>query len=99
MILTSASGEKAQPPERYALLSCTPTAGARLARTEACDLLEKAKGDPANLQPSRDTYCPMMFSPVTVTATGIWDGRFVRFEHTFGNACELRSTAGSIFDI
>jgi hypothetical protein len=99
LILTSATGEKAQPPERYALLSCTPPLGSRLARAGACGLLESAKGDPANLQPSPNTYCPMMFSPITVTAIGIWDGRYVRFERTFGNSCELRSTAGSIFDI
>ncbi|WP_203887970.1 SSI family serine proteinase inhibitor [Planotetraspora kaengkrachanensis] len=99
LILTYANGETAKP-ERYAVLNC-PASSAPLRRRdeEACGVVNRVRGDLTQLKPSQNTFCPMMFSPVTVTAHGIWDGRYVDFRHTFGNACEMHSATGSVFDI
>ncbi|MFC0551221.1 SSI family serine proteinase inhibitor [Planotetraspora thailandica] len=97
--LTYAAGESARPPQRSSMLNCPATLGVRPVRAEACTVVEKVKGDLDQLQPTQGTVCPMMFSPVTVTANGVWDGRRVNFERTFGNACEMRSVTGSLFDI
>ncbi|GII34543.1 SSI family serine proteinase inhibitor [Planotetraspora mira] len=98
LILTYAAGETSRP-ERYAVLNCPATSGGLRERDEACVVVNGVKGDLTQLKPSQNTFCPMMFSPVTVTANGIWDGRYVDFKHTFGNACEMHSATGTIFDI
>ncbi|GAA4598964.1 hypothetical protein GCM10023194_77810 [Planotetraspora phitsanulokensis] len=98
LILTYAAGEAAKP-ERYAVLSCPASFAPLRERDEACGVVNRVKGDLTQLKPSQNTFCPMMFSPVTVTAHGIWDGRYVDFKHTFGNACEMHSATGSVFDI
>ncbi|GAA1277288.1 hypothetical protein Psi02_75860 [Planotetraspora silvatica] len=98
LILTYAAGETAKP-ERYSVLNCPATFGTLRERDEACVVVNRVNGDLTQLKPSQNTFCPMMFSPVTVTANGIWDGRYVDFKHTFGNACEMHSATGTIFDI
>jgi len=98
LILTYAAGETSRP-ERYAVLNCPATSRGLRERDEACVVVNGVKGDLTQLKPSQNTFCPMMFSPVTVTANGIWDGRYVDFKHTFGNACEMHSATGTIFDI
>jgi hypothetical protein len=98
LVLTYAAGEKAKP-ERYAVLNCPASFAALREREEACVVVNRVQGDLTQLKPSQNTFCPMMFSPVTVTANGIWDGRYVYFKHTFGNACEMHSATGTVFDI
>jgi hypothetical protein len=41
----------------------------------------------------------MQYDPVTVTATGRWEGRAVRYQHTFGNACLLHVDTGPVFSL
>ncbi|WP_285708680.1 SSI family serine proteinase inhibitor [Microtetraspora sp. NBRC 16547] len=97
LVVTVARGEAGTKPQRFALLSCSSALGTHPAPGKACPMLEKAGGDPANLQPDPAVACPMLFDPVTVTASGIWNDAYVRFEHTYGNACQLRAMTGAIF--
>lgn len=101
LILTVTSGDESESdlPDRYAFLNCRPVGGSHPAAKEACAALAKVNGDPAGLRPREGTNCPMVFSPVTVTANGIWDGRYFWYRHTFGNRCEARSVAGGVFSI
>jgi hypothetical protein len=39
----------------------------------------------------------MIYDPVTVTATGRWKAKPVRFTHTYGNPCVLHAATGAVF--
>jgi hypothetical protein len=96
LVLTYAAGEKASPVQRRAVLTCAPAGGTHQQAKAACTALNAAHGDPAALVPS-DGMCTMQYDPVTVTATGRWHGKIVRYKHTFGNACVLRTDTGAVF--
>ncbi|MEU8035659.1 SSI family serine proteinase inhibitor [Streptosporangium sp. NPDC049078] len=77
-------------------LGCTPLYGPHPEGSQACSLLLRAQGDPARIRlPWR--ACPQYYEPITVTATGTWNGRFIRYQRTFSNQCELRTATGPIF--
>lgn len=98
MVLTYTVGESLDPlPDAYAFLNCAPVGGSHTRAKEACAALEKVQGDPAALRPRRGANCPMVFSPITVTANGIWNGRFISYRRVFGNKCEMRSIEGDVF--
>ncbi|WP_345028569.1 SSI family serine proteinase inhibitor [Kutzneria kofuensis] len=40
-----------------------------------------------------------LYDPVTVSATGVWDGVTVDYRKTFPNQCKLRLRTGSVFDL
>jgi len=78
-----------------ALLRCDPPAGhARAA--EACADLAAADGRIDRI-PAKDTYCPMVYAPVTARAVGEWRGRTVDYEETFPNRCTLQARTGAVF--
>ncbi|WP_433415941.1 SSI family serine proteinase inhibitor [Microtetraspora malaysiensis] len=97
LVVTVAKGQAGTPPQRYALLNCSFTRGTHPAPSRVCPTLERVGGDPAKLQPDPAVACPMIFDPVTVTAYGIWNDAYIRFERTYGNSCQLRATTGAIF--
>jgi hypothetical protein len=97
LALSFAYGERPSPVARHTLLSCVPPRGTHPRPVEACEALTEAGGDPAELVPLPGVICVMRYDPVTVTATGIWDGRFIRFERTYGNACTLYAATGPVF--
>ncbi|MGI5379021.1 SSI family serine proteinase inhibitor [Streptomyces sp. CA-251387] len=83
---------------RGILLSCDPPQGHGRA-VEACEQLEKVGGDIsrlARLQPD-NTFCPMIYAPVTAYARGTWGGRSVEYRETFSNSCALAARTGSVF--
>ena len=82
---------------RRVLLQCDPPGGTHPNSERACEVLEEAEGDPADLVPSRGVMCTLQYDPVTASATGIWNDRFIRFERTFGNACSLWAETGPVF--
>ncbi|MGW7792239.1 SSI family serine proteinase inhibitor, partial [Streptomyces tricolor] len=49
--------------------------------------------------PPPDTFCPMIFAPVTAHARGRWDGRTVDFRETYTSACVMRARTGSVFTL
>ncbi|GAA0416912.1 protease [Acrocarpospora corrugata] len=96
-VLTIAKSDSRRPFTRVALLACSPPRGTHPKAAEACAKLAKVRGDLSVLEPD-GTVCTLIFDPVTVTATGSWDGGTFSFERTYGNACELRAMTGPIFD-
>ncbi|MEU1876266.1 SSI family serine proteinase inhibitor [Streptosporangium sp. NPDC020072] len=96
-LLTFARGESPTPVLRHVLLMCDPPRGTHSDPVAACGALVAAKGDPGALTPLSGVVCTTRYDPVTVTATGTWDGRFVRFVKTYGNDCSLYAATGAVF--
>jgi hypothetical protein len=96
LALTIAQGEKATPAERRALLTCSPAGGNVEQPRQACAAINAAKGDLSKL-PAGDGMCMMIYDPVTVSATGRWKSRPVRYTHTYSNACVLKQETGAVF--
>ncbi|MDN3021676.1 SSI family serine proteinase inhibitor [Streptomyces sp. S.PB5] len=80
---------------RGTLLLCDPPRGHGKA-AEACAELDSVNGDIAALPP-KETYCPMIYAPVTARARGQWDGRPVEYAETFSNGCVMTARTGSVF--
>lgn len=85
---------------RGVLLSCDPPQGHGRA-VEACAELEKVDGDISRLQglQPKNTFCPMIYAPVTAHARGTWGGRSVEYRETFSNSCALTARTGSLFTL
>jgi len=98
LVLSLARGEKPLPAAAHALLLCDrPFGGTHPEAVRACELLANVLGDPGKLKPRPGVACTLEYDPVTVTATGIWNGRFIRFEHIYGNLCSMRAVTGPLF--
>jgi hypothetical protein len=93
--VTVTRGEASSGTPRRAMLRCDPPLGhARAA--EACAELEAADGDLDRI-PLRDTYCSMIYAPVTAQARGQWRGRAVEYTRTFPNTCVMTARTGAVF--
>lgn len=98
ILLTVARGESATPADRVALLQCPAQSGTHPRASEACKALDPVSGDLGDLKISSDSACGRKYEPITVSASGLWDGNRLWFERTFGNPCELRAYTGSVFN-
>ncbi|MEV6346665.1 SSI family serine proteinase inhibitor [Actinoplanes sp. NPDC051851] len=78
-------------------LTCDPAGGGHPRAAEACAALAVVGADPGRLSPG-DTYCYLVFRPVTAQVTGVWRGRSVTWRHTYGNDCELARATGVLFE-
>jgi hypothetical protein len=96
LTLTIATGESPTPVVRRAVLRCNPAGGSHPRPVAACAALRKVDGNLAKLNVTGGV-CTMEYVPRTVTATGTWSGRQVRFQHTYGNPCVMRNQAGPVF--
>jgi Subtilisin inhibitor-like len=96
LVLTVAQGEKASPAQRRVVLTCSPTGGTHKQAKAACAALTAAKGNPSAIK-NDGSMCMMIYDPVTVTATGRWKTKTVRFTKTYGNACVLHAATGAVF--
>ncbi|MEU5595424.1 protease inhibitor [Streptomyces sp. NPDC020298] len=99
LVLTTGHGESAltATPERAVTLSCAPTAsGTHPAAVQACADLRGAGGDLNGLKSSDDVFCTKLYNPVVVTVEGVWQGKRVSYERTFGNAC-VKDSYGAVF--
>ena len=94
--LTVRAGEQARPAQRRSTLICDPPAGTHPRAREACAALAAVGGDFSALHVDGGA-CTMQYDPVTVTAIGLWRGQPVRYRHTFGNGCVLRTETGPVF--
>ncbi|MER7708407.1 SSI family serine proteinase inhibitor [Kitasatospora sp. NPDC097605] len=63
----------------------------------ACRLLDSVNGDLAQLNVDPGV-CNDLYDPYTVTATGVYRGRQLAFQQTYGNHCVLLRTTGAFFD-
>jgi hypothetical protein len=95
LYLTVTQGDARSRDIRGTLLSCNPPQGHAHA-VRACAELATARGDIGRI-PHSNTFCPMIYAPVTVSARGQWNGRKVDYSSTFSNACELAAKTGSVF--
>ncbi|MFD3730603.1 SSI family serine proteinase inhibitor [Streptomyces sp. NPDC058632] len=77
------------------LLLCDPPQGHPRA-AEACAELAAADGRITGI-PARETYCPMVYAPVTAHARGQWRGQPVEYTETFPNRCAMEARTGSVF--
>ncbi|MGW2517036.1 subtilase-type protease inhibitor [Streptomyces sp. NPDC001617] len=99
LVLTIGHGESAAvaTPQRAVTLNCAPTAsGTHPAAAQACADL-RAAGGLDGLAPRSDARCTKEYDPVVVTVDGVWQGKRVSYERTFGNACVKDSYGSSVF--
>jgi hypothetical protein len=96
LTLTIATGESPTPVVKRTVLRCTPTGGSHPRAGAACAALRKVDGNFAKLNVSPGV-CTMEYAPRTVTANGTWRGLRLRFQHTYGNQCAMRSQAGPVY--
>lgn len=94
LTLSVASADGAAP--RGVTLDCDPAGGAHPHAQDACDALDQADGGFERLAPTRQ-LCPMIYAPVTATATGVWRGVPVHWSQQFSNACILDQRTGAVF--
>lgn len=95
LYLTLTTGNAQSSDTRGTLLMCNPSQGHRSAAT-ACAELEAVDGD-IDRMTQKDTFCPMIYAPVSARASGQWNGRPVEYQRQFGNACEMRAWTGVVF--
>lgn len=100
LVLTVGHGESAAfaTPERAVTLTCAPApAGSHPAAAAACAELRASGGDFDALVPREDVMCTKQYDPVVVTAQGVWQGRRVSYERTFGNGCMKDLYGSAVF--
>ncbi|QLJ03340.1 subtilase-type protease inhibitor [Streptomyces sp. NEAU-sy36] len=100
LVLTTGHGGDAATaaPERAVTLNCAPGAsGTHPAAAEACAELRGVGGDLDALKAREGVWCNKLYDPVVITVQGVWQGRRVSYERTFGNTCERDATGGSLF--
>lgn len=86
------------PVPRTVLLTCSPiAAGNHPQSAAACDELEAAGGNFADLRGEAMRFCPMIYDPVTLSAEGIWHGTRVSFRQTYSNACRAGDRSSHVF--
>ncbi|HEY0496420.1 MAG TPA: SSI family serine proteinase inhibitor [Kutzneria sp.] len=79
-------------------LTCDPVAGTHPDAQLACVQLAQVDGDIANMPGTEaHIFCPMIFQPIRVTATGLWRGRTVLFRDSYTNSCERDNKTGNLF--
>ncbi|MEU6576711.1 subtilase-type protease inhibitor [Streptomyces sp. NPDC046805] len=100
LVLTVGHGASAAgaTPERAVTLTCAPApSGTHPAAASACAELRGARGDFDALKRRDGAACTREYSPVFVTVEGVWEGKRVSYERTFGNACVKDSQGGGFF--
>ncbi|MEU0257422.1 protease inhibitor [Streptomyces sp. NPDC006184] len=100
LVLTTGHGNDAATatPERAVTLNCAPSAsGTHPAAAQACAELRGIGGDLDALKAAGDIMCTKMYDPVVVTVQGVWQGKRVAYERTFGNMCTKDAVGGSLF--
>ncbi|MFJ6634462.1 subtilase-type protease inhibitor [Streptomyces sp. NPDC091376] len=87
--------------ERAVTLSCAPApGGSHPAPGAACEEVSAVNGEFGRLAGTPTRPCTRQWDPVTITATGVWQGKHVDWSATYGNACEMREsmTGATVFD-
>ncbi|GAB2987239.1 subtilase-type protease inhibitor [Amycolatopsis acidiphila] len=78
-------------------LDCGPAGGSHPQHDRACQTLDSVDGDFDRL-PQEQLLCPMIYAPVTATATGHWHARPVGFSRSYPNQCSANAGTASVFD-
>ncbi|MEV7192383.1 subtilase-type protease inhibitor [Streptomyces sp. NPDC093510] len=98
LVLTVGQGEDAGSAavERAVTLTCAPRpAGTHPAAAAACAELTKVNGQFAALVTTApDAICTKEWRPMTVSVSGVWNGKHVNWSSTFANQCEMKAGLG-----
>ncbi|GGW60218.1 hypothetical protein GCM10010503_41860 [Streptomyces lucensis JCM 4490] len=92
LVLTvSYPGGSTDTAARAVTLSCAPGAtGTHPSPAAACAELRAADGRlDTLLSTTSGRACTQVWSPVTVTVDGVWQGTRTSWKHTFANSCEM----------
>ncbi|MFD3535874.1 SSI family serine proteinase inhibitor [Streptomyces sp. NPDC058664] len=96
--LTAERTENGQPSIGFAWLDCPASyRPAHPYRTEACAALDDANGNFDALRGDPAGTCINEYSPVTLTARGIYKGRTVDWTRTYSSSCEAAVKTGPVF--
>ncbi|MEU8547283.1 subtilase-type protease inhibitor [Streptomyces roseoverticillatus] len=102
LVLTTGHGANSAEAsvDRAVTLTCFPKAtGTHPDATSACAAVRAAGGDFEKLTTIKSgTACTKEWNPIVVTADGVWEGKRIRFERTFGNPCEAKAGKGTLFE-
>ncbi|MFD0885517.1 SSI family serine proteinase inhibitor [Streptosporangium algeriense] len=83
-------------PTRSVLLRCGRD-DSRPSFATACGMLGKFGGDLARMTYDLDMICGQERLAHAASALGTWEGRPVRFAHTYDNRCEMTARTGPVF--
>jgi len=97
LVLTIAQGDATAAVDRTSTLYCNPTGGTHPVAVDACAALTVVRGELRMLDADPSVMCPMIYQPVTVTASGFVNGKRFNYQRTHGNACTLGAETGSLF--
>ncbi|MEU5537552.1 subtilase-type protease inhibitor [Streptomyces sp. NPDC020362] len=92
LVLTvSYPGGSTDTAARAVTLSCAPGAsGTHPSPAAACGDLRGVDGRlDSLLSTAPGQACMRLWSPVTITVDGVWQGTRTSWKHTFANACEM----------
>ncbi|MGP4110388.1 SSI family serine proteinase inhibitor [Streptomyces sp. 4N509B] len=82
-------------PRTTVLLECGPAGGDHPDPLLACEELTAVDGRFEDLD--RPAFCTSEWDPVTITATGTWQGREVHFTDTYTNRMCAANATGGVF--
>ena len=82
---------------RVFALTCDPDGGTHPHPEKACELLRSVDGDFRRLNVNPDAICITLYAPVTAHMEGVWQGRKVSYQKTYGNSCWLAAATGAVF--
>ncbi|NYH79487.1 hypothetical protein FHR84_002825 [Actinopolyspora biskrensis] len=84
---------------KTALLHCDPAGGTHPEAAAACEQLDAVQGRLGSLRAGKEKpMCPLVYRPVTVTATGTWKNSPVQHSQRYSNACEMKAYTGAVFN-
>ncbi|MGW7368002.1 subtilase-type protease inhibitor [Streptomyces sp. NPDC054841] len=94
MVLMVGKGDAATATiERAVTLNCAPKpSGSHPAPRAACQELTEVDGQFGLLTGAPRRPCTRQWDPVTVGASGVWQGKRVDWSTTYGNECEMRES-------
>jgi hypothetical protein len=78
-------------------LTCSPDGGSHPRAATVCAELEPVSGHISAL-PEQQGACMELYRPATLTATGRWKGRQVKYRRTFPNRCNARLRTADVFN-
>ncbi|MEU6710270.1 SSI family serine proteinase inhibitor [Nonomuraea sp. NPDC046802] len=80
-------------------LHCSPVGGTHPNARAACQLLEKVKGKPEQLNVSPKAVCTQEVQPHAVVIVGRWYGLAVKWAKVFTNGCQVKAALGAVLSI
>ncbi|MGH3671103.1 MAG: SSI family serine proteinase inhibitor [Pseudonocardiaceae bacterium] len=92
-------GVQAHGSGQFVTLRCDPPSGTHPLPEAACRVLGEADGDFTKIPGQPGMMCPDIYDPVTVVASGDFQGRSVTFQHTYPNRCDLARSTAPVFQL